>query len=141
MRSQNLQSRIVELFSIFGAQVKGHTAMGNTDINRIAETVLIPVFKEVYGYQNLRNLNQDKNNYPAIDLGDETAKIAIQVTATPGSKKVKETLTGFIKNEHHLTYERVQIYILTEKEGYERSEKIFGKLLKVKFSSIKTKTF
>jgi hypothetical protein len=47
MRSQNLQNRIIELFSIFVAQIKGHKAMGNTDINRVAEDVMIPVFKEV----------------------------------------------------------------------------------------------
>jgi tetratricopeptide (TPR) repeat protein len=118
MKSQNIQNRIVELFSIFVAQVKGHTAIGNTDINRIAETVLIPVFKEVYGYRDLKNLNDSEgnNNYPAIDLGDETAKIAIQVTATPDSEKIKDTLRGFIKHEFYQTYERVQIYILTEKQ-------------------------
>ncbi len=118
MRSQNLQNRIVELFSIFVAQVKGHTAMGRTDINRIAETVLIPILKEVYGYQDLKNLNDSEgnNNYPAIDLGDETARIAIQVTATSDSEKIKDTLRGFIKNEFYQTYERVQIYILTEKQ-------------------------
>jgi tetratricopeptide (TPR) repeat protein len=118
MRSQNLQNRIVELFSIFVAQVKGHTAMGRTDINRIAETVLIPILKEVYGYRDLKNLNDSEgdNNYPAIDLGDETAKIAIQVTATSDSEKIKDTLRGFVKHEFYQTYERVQIYILTEKQ-------------------------
>jgi hypothetical protein len=128
MRMQDLQNRIIYLFSIFVAQIKGHKSMGNTDINRVAEDVLIPVFKEVYGYRNLKNLNHDKNNYPAIDLGDETAKIAIQVTATSDSGKIQETLKGFIKNEHYLTYERVQIYILTEKEGYNRSEKSFQEI-------------
>lgn len=92
MRSQNLQNRIAELFPIFDRQIEAHKAMGNTDINRIAETVLIPIFKEVYGYQNLKNLNQDNNNYPAVDLGDETAKIAIQVTATPDREKIVEQL-------------------------------------------------
>lgn len=136
MRSQNLQNRITELFSFFVTEVKGHTAMGKTDINRIAETVLIPLLKEVYGYRDLKNLNDSKgNNYPAIDLGDETAKIAIQVTATPDSEKIKDTLRGFIKYEHYQTYERVQIYILTEKENNKRSEKSFQEITqnKVRF--------
>jgi hypothetical protein len=87
MKKLDLQKRIIDLFSIFVTQIKGHKAMGNTDINRVAEDVLIPVFKEVYGYQNLKNLNQGNNNYPAIDLGDEIAKVAIQVTATSDGKK------------------------------------------------------
>jgi hypothetical protein len=132
MRKQDLQNRIIDLFSRFVTLIKGHKAMGNTDINRIAEDVLIPVFKEVYGYQNLKNLNHDKNNYPAIDLGDETAKISIQVTATSGIEKIKETLGGFIKNEYYLTYERVQVYILTEKEEYKYSEKTFRDITNVK---------
>jgi DNA polymerase III delta prime subunit len=122
---QNLQNRIIYLFSIFVTQIKGHKSMGNTDINRVAEDILIPVFKEVYDYRNLKNLNHHKKNYPAIDLGDETAKISIQVTATSDSGKIQETLRGFIKNEYHLTYERVQVYILTEKEEYKCSEKTF----------------
>jgi hypothetical protein len=125
MRMQDLQQRIIDLFSIFVTQIKGHKAMGNTDINRVAEDVLIPVFNEVYGYRNLKNLNHNKNNCPAIDLGDETAKISIQVTATSGIEKIKETLGGFIKNEYYLTYERVQVYILTEKKEYKYSEKTF----------------
>jgi hypothetical protein len=67
MRSLNLQNRIAELLTIFVTQIKSHTAMGRTDINRVAESVLIPILKEVYGYQSLKNLNDSNgiNNYPA----------------------------------------------------------------------------
>jgi hypothetical protein len=129
MRLLELQHRIANLFATSFIEIEGHKALGHTDINRVAENVLIPVFREVYGYQNLKNLNHHvKNNYPAIDLGDETAKIAIQVTATSDGEKIKETLSGFIKHEHYQTYKRVQIYILTKKESYERSEKVFQKI-------------
>ncbi len=91
--------------------------MGRTDINRVAETVLVPILREVYGYQDLKNLNDSRGaNYPAIDLGDETARIAIQVTATSTIDKVKHTLQGFIEHELHKTFDRVQVYILTEKQ-------------------------
>lgn len=117
MRSQDHQNRIVELLSIFVTQIKGHTAMSRTDINRIAETILIPIFREVYGYRDLKNLNDSEGaNYPAIDLGDETTKVAIQVTSTPDSEKVKHTLRGFVEHELFNTFNRVQIYILTEKQ-------------------------
>jgi hypothetical protein len=117
MRSQDHQNRIIELLSVFVTQVKGHNAVSRTDINRISETILIPIFKEVFGYRDLKNLNDSEGlNYPAIDLGDETAKVAIQVTATPDSDKIKHTLHGFVEHKLFNTFDRVQIYILTEKQ-------------------------
>lgn len=118
MKLLNIQHRIRELMSIFVTQVKGATTVHMTDINHVSETVLIPLFAEVYGYKNLRNLNYtDGLNYPGIDLADETAKVAIQVTATSGSEKVKDTLRKFIDYKLYEKYNRLIIYILTEKQG------------------------
>lgn len=91
--------------------------MGQTDINRVMEDVLIPIFKELFDCPNLRNLNTaERSNYPGIDLGDETARIAFQVTASSGSEKVKETLHKFVEYGLYETYDRLLIYILTEKQ-------------------------
>ncbi|WP_446352514.1 SMEK domain-containing protein [Coleofasciculus sp. A1-SPW-01] len=69
--------------SRFVTQVKGATAMTRTDINKGAETLLIPLFSAVYGYTHLQNLNETEgSNYPGIDLGDETARVAFQITST-----------------------------------------------------------
>ncbi|MBE9125909.1 MULTISPECIES: SMEK domain-containing protein [unclassified Coleofasciculus] len=78
--------RISHLMSLFVTQVRAETAMGKTDINKVAETVLIPILAEVYGYKELKNLNYtEDSNYPGIDLGDETARVAFQITSTPNS--------------------------------------------------------
>ena len=126
MRLQEIQNRIAELMSLFVVQVKSATAMRRTDINHISETVLIPLFSEVYGYRNLENLNYtEEANYPGIDLGDKTARVAFQVTSTADSEKVKDTLRKFVKYKLHDEYDRLIIYILTEKQqsysgrGYE----------------------
>ncbi|GAB4207975.1 MAG: hypothetical protein Fur006_66370 [Coleofasciculaceae cyanobacterium] len=118
--------RISHLMSLFVTQVRAETAMGRTDINKAAETVLIPLFTEVYGYKELKNLNYTEDtNYPGIDLGDETARVAFQITSTPDSEKVKHTLRKFVKNNLYNKYDRLIIYILTEKQksysgsGYE----------------------
>lgn len=117
MHSLHLQNQINELMSAFVTQVKGATSMGRTDINKVAESVLIPVFKEIYGYTNLKNLNDvEKNNYPAIDLGDETARVAIQITSTTDSEKIKDTLRGFVEYKLYDRYDKLIIYILTEKQ-------------------------
>ena len=105
------------MMSIFVTQIKGATAMDQTDINKISETVLIPLFAEVYGYRNLRNLNTTEGpNYPAIDLGDDIYRVAFQITSTTNLGKVKDTLKKFIDHELYRKYEKLFIYVLTEKQ-------------------------
>jgi len=116
MRLLDYQNKINELMSAFVTQIKGATAMGRTDIKLVSETVLIPIFKEVFGYQYLKNLNYGEDNYPGIDLGDEEARVAIQVTSTSAIDKVKESLRKFLSYELNKKYDRVIIYILTEKQ-------------------------
>lgn len=103
--------------SQFVVQIKGSSALGYTDLNRVSETILIPIFSEVFDCKNLKNLNfVEKSNYPAIDLGDDISRIAFQVTATPDGEKVKQTLRKFIENKMFEKYDRLIIYILTEKQ-------------------------
>ena len=125
------QYRITELMSHFVMQIKGSTAMGRTDLNKVAENVLIPILSNVYGYTNLKNLNIEEANYPGIDLegelllGDKVKKVAFQVTATTNAKKIKKTLQKFVEYELYKQYDRLIIYILVEKQksysgkGYE----------------------
>lgn len=103
--------------SLFVTKVKGLNATQKYDINRVSESVLIPIFSEIYGYKNLKNLNQIKENYPAIDLGDDVAKVAFQITATSDSTKIKHTLEEFVKNELYKKYDRLIVYIITEKQN------------------------
>jgi hypothetical protein len=71
----------MELMDSFQRIIKMNTAMNKTDINKAAETILIPLFRETYNYTNLENINdiEDNPNYPSIDLGDKEARVAIQV--------------------------------------------------------------
>lgn len=116
MRLLHLQNRITELMSIFVAQVKGATATHRTDICHVSEYILIPLFSELFGYKNLKNLNEESANYPGIDLGDEIAKVAFQVTATCGSGKVKDTIRKFVKYKLYEKYNRLIVYVLSEKQ-------------------------
>jgi hypothetical protein len=107
-------------------QAKGAAATGKTDLNRVTETVLVPLFREVFGYTQLRNLNAtERHNYPAIDLADDAARVCFQVTATAEAEKVKETLKTFVRHRLYERYDRLFIYIITEKQrsysgsGYE----------------------
>jgi hypothetical protein len=101
--------------TFFVTQVK--LAGERIDINLVSETILIPLFVEVYGYEALENLNRTEGeNYPGIDLGDKVARVAVQVTAKANSEKVKDTLRTFVKYRLYDQYDRLIIYILTEKQ-------------------------
>jgi hypothetical protein len=99
------------------AQVKGATVMRETDINLVSEHLLVPLFKAIYPYPDLRNLNtSERANFPGIDLADDTERVAFQITATPDSEKVKETLRKFVQHGLYKRYDRLIVYIIIEKQ-------------------------
>lgn len=117
MKLETTQIRIRELMSQFVIQVKGATAQGDSFLNVISETFLVPLLAEVYDLPNLRNLNQtEKKNFPAIDLADITKRVAFQITSTATSDKVKETLRTFTEYKLYERFDRLIIYILSEKQ-------------------------
>jgi hypothetical protein len=80
--------------SRFVTRIEMEAATSRTDSNKVAETILIPLLNEVYGW-DLKNINyvEGDNRYPGIDLADEVAGISIQVTATPTPDKVKTAIS------------------------------------------------
>jgi hypothetical protein len=119
--------------SLFVTEIRVATAMDKTDINKISENILIPLFAEIYDFKNLKNLNfTEGSNFPGIDLGDEIAKVAFQITATPNLDKIKHTLNKFIENELYKNYDRLIIYILVEKQKT-YSTKAIEEIIKGKF--------
>ena len=133
MNLKKSQDRTNELMSRFVARIEGEKAMGRTDINRVSEDVLIPLFSEIYGHKDLRNLNvSDGSNFPAIDLGDEKTGTAYQITSTTNSKKIKDTLEKFVKHKLYEKYNHLIIYILIKKHTYQGRG--FDKIIQGKFS-------
>jgi hypothetical protein len=116
-------TRISSLLSRFVAEVKALNAINQYGINFLAETVLVPIFKIVFDLPNLSNLNTEENNVAGIDLGDQIAKVAFQITSSSDNDKVKHTLRQFIKFEHFINYKVLYIYMLSEKQNnYKDSE-------------------
>jgi hypothetical protein len=117
MNLQKSLQNISELMAQFVLRVKSDNAMGLLDINRLSEDVLVPVFAEVYDYGNLVNLNTCGENFPGIDLGDETAKVAFQITSDASSSKIKDILQLYVKFEHYRRYDHLIVYVITEKQS------------------------
>jgi len=98
MNLLHVQNRINELMARWVASLKGAGSMGHTDLNQVSETVLAPLLREVYGLPGLRNLNTpEAPNYAAVDLGDDGARVAIQVTATADSRLLGRRTIGLLE--------------------------------------------
>jgi hypothetical protein len=114
MNQLNSINNISALLSRFVTQVKGLNSINQYGINILSETVIIPMFKEVFGY-DLKNLNAESNNFPGIDLGDRKQRVAFQITSTADSQKIRHTIESCVKYEHYKTFDTILIYCLTEK--------------------------
>lgn len=117
MKQQELLNEARDLLAQFVTRVKGSTAMRHTDINVISEAFLTELLREVFALPALRNLNQEKKNFPGLDLADDTTGVGYQVTATPELSKIKDSLQTSIRAGLHTKYPRIRVYILTEKQA------------------------
>lgn len=124
--------KIVTYLSRFVTEVKGLNSINQYGINYISENILIPIFREIYDYDHLVNLNSTKKNYEGIDLADKKKKVAFQITASSDNSKIKHTLKQFVKNEYYKEYKTLLIYIITEKEE-NYNEKEYPDIIKGKF--------
>ena len=101
---ENLSRLVVE--------VETSVPMNHFDINKICEDVICGLMRELYGFEALRNLNsEEKVNYPGIDLADDEARVAIQVTSDKSLDKVKDTLRKVIKHRLTEKYDRIIILL------------------------------
>ena len=118
MRLQQVHNRVRDRLERLVTLVKTATAMDQTDINRLLESVFCPVLQVALELPGLRNLNEaERRNYPGIDLGDASRGVGIQVTSNADAKKIRKTLGTCIRNGVHETYPKVLFYVLTEKQG------------------------
>ncbi len=116
MNLLRIQFRIATLLTTFVESVKVLNAMERYDINRISQTILVPLFREVYDLPGLRNLDDEWPNHPSVDLGDDSARVAFQVTSSADAGKIKECLSTFMNRKLYEKYDQVFIYSLTEKK-------------------------
>lgn len=113
-RKKNI-NRIAELISRFIAEVETLNSLSLYDVNIHAENVLIPIINYVYNYK-LSNANHEEKNYSAVDLIDRVNRIAIQVTSTANSEKVKHTLNQYKKHKERDEFDTLLIFLITKKQ-------------------------
>lgn len=116
MNQQELLLLISKYFSRFKEQVKILNSNSEFSINIHAENVLINILNVIYGC-DFENVNYSENkNYDSIDLRDKSNKMSVQVTATSGITKIKNTLEKYIENKHHEVYDEIKVLVLTGRQ-------------------------
>lgn len=83
---------IEEKLNLLGQRIHARGKLNILDLNIQAEVFYMFLFNHIYGY-SLKNANESKSNYAAIDLIDTTNKIVIQVSATASFSKIQSSLT------------------------------------------------
>ena len=112
-RAESIEA-ISRALTTLAIQTRGENLAGLFSKNRLAEDIVLPVFRRVFGAPNLRNANAGTNTFPDIDLVDDTTKLAVQVTTERTSAKVTRTLRGFLSRNGHRRYQRVIVFVLTD---------------------------
>ena len=77
--------------------------------SKAAEDFYRELLNLALGY-DLRNMNRIKDNFPAIDLGNDR-KLAVQVTSTGTAVKVKETLERFYRHKLNNAYDQLIVLV------------------------------
>jgi WD40 repeat protein len=108
----NYISRIIELFSNWVGQINAYNEIRWYDINRYSEDIALYLLNKIYNYK-LRNLNDEQEDYPAIDLGDEDNKIAFQITSSFDNEKIKKNLKTFSTKDVQTYTNGIYFLILT----------------------------
>lgn len=106
--------QIIDELTSVSYMVKSRAGLQLFDLNRYLEDFFKDILNIVYGYK-LKNLNEDRSNNPGLDLGDEGAKIAFQVTSTKTSEKINKTLkkaAGQVSK-----FPTIYVLILQDKQG------------------------
>lgn len=115
LKKSEIIKEIIDLFSREKINIQSQCKIGLFDDNKYWENIIRLLLNSIYGYE-LKNLNEEKNNYPGIDLGDEEAGLGIQVTETKTSAKVINSLDKVYNHEVYKKYPKFAMFILGDKQ-------------------------
>ena len=114
--SEELLTQIRNQITAYQLNVESDNKAHRYNINDRAESFTIPLFKLLFGWDELMDLNVDQVNFPGIDLGDEKHKVAIQVTSETTLDKVTDTIEKFVRGEYYRRFDRLIIFMIQKKQ-------------------------
>ena len=115
LKRDELAKKIADGLNLLASQLKTRTRASLTDANHSLEFVMARFFNALLGW-NLADLNAERDNFPAADLGDRGRHIAMQVTNDGTSAKISGTTANAV--DHHLRddFDRLIIFFLLPKK-------------------------
>lgn len=116
-----LNQQLSEEMDMYLSQIKAFINMQNSkglfNINKYCEDFFCGLLNIIYDL-NLTNLNIDKLNFTAVDLGDFNKKICIQVTSSNNIEKIRTTIIKFEQNGLYNNFKYLRVFILGDKKNY-----------------------
>ena len=100
------------------SKVELDNQLGLYDINKLVENIFMHILNDVFDW-NLHNANLIQENFPAIDLVDDTNKIVVQVTSTTATDKLRNTIEKFHKLEEYNDYQ-LKIFYIKNKPNFQK---------------------
>lgn len=121
MRRQIITEQIIEHFSLLKLQINTYNSAGLYNIDVFCEDFFQRLLNMTFGY-NLKNINTLTGlNFPAIDLGDNTKRIAFQVTADSSKNKVQTTINLFQAKGLDKSYDTLNFLVLRKKVNHDKT--------------------
>lgn len=117
MNRANLLGTISHYLTHLRMSVGQLNSLNLQDINVQAEVFFRDFLNLALDFE-LKNINIVERNARAIDLGDESERIAIQVTSTPDLDKIKHTHDGFVASGLDGKYDRLIVLVIGERRRY-----------------------
>lgn len=105
--------RIDKLLGSLAYEAKIGSTGNRNDATVISEHIFCGLLNRVCGW-NLRNANSPSHpNFPGVDLVDENARVAVQVTLENNVRKVDEMLDQFKKNKLNRKFKQLILLVIT----------------------------
>ena len=121
MKSHENITRITSYLERLVTQVELNNGVGLTDINSSAEDFFCKLLNIIFD-SKLVNLNLEKLNFPAIDLGDDEERLSFQVTSTKTKPKLQKTFDRFCKNDLFERFDSLRFVIISAKKYKPRGD-------------------
>lgn len=108
----NIIHRMLSLAEI-ELESQGKQSLYNENI--VWEDIANRILNICFSYKTI-NLNQEKTNFPGIDLGNRENGIGIQVTRRNDAVKLKDTIETVLQNQVFRTFPNLKFFILGHKK-------------------------
>lgn len=115
LKKSEIIKEIIDILSREELNIQSQCKIGLFDDNKYWENVIKYLLNTICGYE-LKNLNQEKFNYPGIDLGDKGIGLGIQISETKTSAKIQKSLDKIFENKVYIEYPNFKMFILGKKQ-------------------------